>query len=153
MFLKTKIDAKWFVWILLLGSVLPRGGLHAAGEETRPAAIAGPVTLDAEQLIALVARRPETVLIDARLKEDRADGYIEGSVNLVDTKTDCDSLARLLRSRTTPVVFYCNGVRCDRSEHAVRIALACGYRKVYWFRGGIEEWRGKDYPLIQEVTQ
>ena len=70
---------------------------------------------------------------------------------LVDTKTDCDSLARLIGTRTTPVIFYCNGVRCDRSGRAVGIAVACGYRDVYWFRGGIEEWRAKEFPLIQDV--
>ena len=123
----------------------------AAGEYLSPAAIEGAVTIDAEQLIALVVDHQETVLIDSRVGTDRADGYIEGSVPLVDTKTDCDSLARLVGTRTTPVIFYCNGVRCDRSGRAVGIAVACGYRDVYWFRGGIEEWRAKEFPLIQDI--
>ena len=124
-----------------------------AGEYASFADIPGAVTVDAEQLITLVERHPDIVLIDARVREDRADGYIEGSVNLVDVRTDCDSLARLLSGPATPVVFYCNGLACDRSTHAVRIALACGYRKVYWFRGGVEEWRAKHYPLIEDVSQ
>jgi rhodanese-related sulfurtransferase len=57
----------------------------------------------------------------------------------------------LIGTHMTPVIFYCNGVRCDRSGRAVRIAVACGYRDVYWFRGGIEEWRVKQFPLIQDV--
>jgi rhodanese-related sulfurtransferase len=109
------------------------------------------VTIDAGQVIAQVQQHPDTVLIDARVGVDRADGYIEGSVHLVDTRTDCESLAGLIGSLTTPAIFYCNGVGCDRSGRAVRIALACGYREVYWFRGGIEEWRDWEFPLIQDV--
>jgi rhodanese-related sulfurtransferase len=138
--------------ILTLAGVLVVAAVLPGGYATPPA-IPGAVTIDAEQLITLVERHPDVVLIDARIKEDRTDGYIEGSVNLVDARMDCDSLARLLSGPATPVIFYCNGVGCDRSEHAVRIALACGYREVYWFRGGVEEWRAKHYPLIEEVSQ
>jgi rhodanese-related sulfurtransferase len=122
-----------------------------AGEYLSPSAIEGATTIDAEQLIALVVEHPGTVLIDSRVGTDRADGYIEGSVHLVDSKADCDSLSRLIGTRTTPVIFYCNGVRCDRSGRAAGIAVTCGYRDVYWFRGGIEEWRAKEFPLIQDV--
>ena len=139
------------VWIV--ASALPGDDSRAAEGNASPATIPGAVTVDAEQLITLVEHHPGIVLIDARVREDRADGYIEGSVNLVDVRTDCDSLARLLSGPATPVVFYCNGLACDRSTHAVRIALACGYRKVYWFRGGVEEWRAKHYPLIEDVSQ
>ena len=136
---------------LLLGAIMLAGVSAAAGEYLSPATIAGATTIDAEQLITLVVEHQDTVLVDSRVGTDRADGYIEGSVHLVDSKTDCDSLARLIVTRTTPVIFYCNGVRCDRSSRAVGIAVACGYRNVYWFRGGIEEWRAKEFPLIQDV--
>jgi rhodanese-related sulfurtransferase len=149
--MKKEIQPAWFAASLLLAS-LPSGGALASEGHLSPAGIAGAVTIDAEQLIALVVRRPDTVLIDSRVGVDRTDGYIEGSVHLVDTKTDCDSLAGLIGTRTTPVIFYCNGVSCDRSGRAVGIAVACGYREVYWFRGGIEEWRAKEFPLIQDVT-
>ena len=136
----------------MLPAVILLGGLSAtAGEYLSPDTIEGATTIDAEQLIALVVDHKDTVLIDSRVGTDRTDGYIEGSVHLVDTKTDCDSLARLIGTHTTPVIFYCNGVRCDRSGRAVGIAVACGYRDVYWFRGGIEEWRAKKFPLIQDV--
>jgi rhodanese-related sulfurtransferase len=150
MFIKTNINSIWHVSALVLAAAMPVGAPPAAGGYLSPAAIAGAVTIDAEQLIALVVQRPDTILIDARVRVDRADGYIEGSLHLVDTRTDCDSLAGLIATRTTPVIFYCNGVSCDRSGRAVGIAVTCGYRDVYWFRGGIEEWRAKEFPLIQD---
>lgn len=151
MYIKKIIDYAWYARMLLFAVVMLAAAPAEAGDYVSPPSIEGAVTIDAEQLIALVVDHQDTVLIDSRLGTDRADGYIEGSVYLVDSKTDCDSLARLIGTRTTPVIFYCNGVRCDRSGRAVGIAVACGYRDVYWFRGGIEEWRAKEFPLIQDI--
>jgi rhodanese-related sulfurtransferase len=137
----------------LMLALLMAGGAPAGADHASPDYIAGAVTIDAEQLIAQVVEHPDTVLIDSRIGVDRTDGYIEGSLHLVDTRTDCKLLAGLLATRATPVIFYCNGVRCNRSGRAVSIAVGCGYRKVYWFRGGIEEWRAKEYPLIQDVPE
>ena len=47
-------------------------------------------------------------------------------------------------------LFYCNGVKCDRSVKSVNIALGCGYVRLYWFRGGFEEWRRKDYHYLKK---
>ncbi len=134
--------------LLLLADACP-----AASAPVSPDEIPGAVIVDAEQLIELVVKHPDAVVIDSRVAVDRTDGYIEGSVHLVDTRTDCASLAGLIPAAGTPVIFYCNGVRCDRSGRAVAIAVACGYRQVHWFRGGVEEWRSKDYPLIQDIPE
>jgi rhodanese-related sulfurtransferase len=32
---------------------------------------------------------------------------------------------------------------------AARIAVAEGYNKIYWFRGGMEEWEGKGLPVVK----
>jgi rhodanese-related sulfurtransferase len=146
-----KIYSKWCARVLLPAVVVLGCALPAAGEYLSPVTIDGAVTVDAEKLITLVVEHQDIVLIDSRVATDRADGYIEGSVQLVDSKTDCESLARLIGTRMTPVIFYCNGIHCDRSGRAAGIAVACGYRDVYWFRGGIEEWRAKQFPLIQDV--
>ncbi|MEN8107569.1 MAG: rhodanese-like domain-containing protein [Pseudomonadota bacterium] len=130
--------------LLCLPVVLP-----AADDYTSPDTIEGTIVIDAGQLIELVGNNDDMVMIDSRIKEDRTEGYIEGSHHLVDRDTDCDSLARLLSDKTTPVVFYCNSINCDRSDRAVVIARDCGYTEIYWFRGGVEEWREKSFPLIQ----
>lgn len=134
------------VWLPVL--CLLAGRVMAYGY-TSPTDIDGAVTIDAEQLIELVGSRADMVLIDSRILEDHTDGYIEGSLHLVDYETNCASLARVLSGTGTPVIFYCNGVNCDRSDQAAVIAIGCGYHEVYWFRGGIEEWRASKYPLIQ----
>ena len=41
----------------------------------------------------------------------------------------------------------CNGTECWKSYKATRTAVAAGYTKVYWFRGGMPEWREKHMPV------
>lgn len=122
-----------------------------AGNGVRaPEEIPGVVRLDAEGLIETVRTVEGLVLIDSRIAMDRKQGYIEGSVSLPDVETDCESLAVVIPARTHPVLFYCNGPKCGRSVAAIRIAQACGYSNLYWFRGGFKEWSENGYPFLKE---
>ena len=133
-----------FPAVILLTLLLLTGTLSAEGYLS-PDAIAGSKVIDAETLIQLAHEQDELVIIDSRIRSDRRQGYIASSISLPDTETDCTTLFRAVYSKTTPIVFYCNGPRCQRSDHAVKIAAECGYKNIYWFRGGIEEWLQKQY--------
>ncbi len=114
-----------------------------------PEQIDGVTIVNAEGLIEQVTGTTGLVLIDSRISADRKDGYIEGSISLTDTDTNCATLARHIPTLDSPVLFYCNGIRCGRSGHAAQIAHDCGYSRIYWFRAGMVEWREKQYPLIK----
>ena len=114
-----------------------------------PETIDGATIVDAEGLIETVTHIPELILIDSRIIADRTEGFIEGSVSLPDIETDCDSLASTVPGLATPVLFYCNGIKCGRSARAAYIAIDCGYANIYWFRNGMEEWQEQEYPLVQ----
>lgn len=113
-----------------------------------PDSIPGTTRVDAEGVIALAAKIPNLVIIDARIDGDRKHGYIEGSVSLPDEQTNCASLAKVIPKKNSPTLIYCNGVKCGRSVVSSRIALKCGYTKLYWFRGGYEEWLANNYPYV-----
>jgi rhodanese-related sulfurtransferase len=137
--------------ILALSLLLLSGPAAAApGKTAVPLAVPGVTTLDAERLIELAEREPGLVIIDSRVPVDRRQGYIQGSISLPDTETACATLGDSIATRDTPALFYCNGVKCGRSVIAVKIARECGYRKLYWFRGGFEEWKQKGYPFLQQ---
>jgi rhodanese-related sulfurtransferase len=106
--------------------------------------------VDAEGVLELAEKNPELVIVDARIRQDRLQGYIEGSVSLPDVDTNCESLAKIIPRKSTPVLFYCNGPKCGRSVHSSRNALDCGYASVYWYRGGFEEWKNKNYPYLKK---
>jgi len=121
--------------------------VQAANADLRKS-LEGIETVDAEQLIALAQGVDDLILVDSRLAEDRGLGFIGESHNLPDFETNCTTLARISTDRDRSMVFYCNGEKCGRSKRALKIARQCGYQQLYWFRGGFEEWRKKDYPYL-----
>jgi len=123
---------------------------HYTIAEESPELIVGTTNVNAEDLIDLVNSTPHIILMDSRIRGDRKQGFVEGSISLPDVETNCDSLAEHIPAKSSPALFYCNGIKCGRSANAIKIAIACGYRKTYWFRGGFEEWLAKGYPYLRE---
>ncbi len=131
----------------LLASSFVAGSAFAGKKEVAQF-IDGTVRVSAEEMIDLVEQHDELVIIDSRKKSDVAKGFIEGSISLPNTETDTASLAKHIGSKSTPILFYCNGIKCNRSGKAAKIALADGYSNIYWFRGGMQEWEAKGLPVI-----
>ena len=131
---------------LLTGLLL--AGITLAAQS--PESIEGTTKVTAEEFIELVDKIPDLIVVDSRIPGDRKQGFVEGSVSLPDVDTTCETLPSVIPKKDAPVLFYCNGVKCGRSAKAIKIALACGYNNIYWFRGGFEEWLEKGYPYLQE---
>jgi len=123
---------------------------YAAEKKDAPLLIPGTIKVSAEGVLDLAEKIPNLLIIDARIRSDRKQGYLEGSMSLPDVETNCASLAKLIPKKNSPVLFYCNGVKCGRSVKSSKIALKCGYNNIYWFRGGYVEWKAKNYPFIKD---
>lgn len=134
------------VYVFLTNSMFLTGTWAA----TAPESIDAVTEVNAEEFIELVENIPDLVIIDSRIRGDRTQGFIEGTLSLPDTDTTCDSLSNIIHKKYTASLFYCNGVKCLRSSKAIKIALNCGYSNIYWFRGGFGEWLEKGYPYLQE---
>ncbi len=127
--------------LLLLFSV----GAYA-DKPVAPEEISGATNLSAEQVVELILNTPDLVIIDARKENEYAKGHIEGAISLLNTELDEEKLSIHVKDKQTPVLFYCNGIRCKRSTDATTKALSWGYSRVYWFRGGWVEWQQKKLP-------
>ncbi|MEH6626459.1 MAG: rhodanese-like domain-containing protein [Motiliproteus sp.] len=125
------------------------GTFFSTAQAATPASIFGTTLVNAEELIALVEEKDELLIIDARTVADYTKGHLPDSVNLANTDTNADSLAKTITSKESPVLFYCNGINCGRSVESCKVAVAAGYSNIYWFRGGIGEWNEKGYPTEQ----
>lgn len=125
-------------------------GATTAALADAPEQIEGVLEVNAEEVIDLADQHGGLVVIDARITDDRAMGHIQGSLSLPDISTDCRSLKELAPDPAAPILFYCNGIKCGRSAKSALIAQGCGYQAIYWFRGGFEEWKAKDYPYLVE---
>jgi rhodanese-related sulfurtransferase len=114
-----------------------------------PLEIAGAKTVNAQQIFELFAKIPNVVILDNRKEEDFAAGHIEGAVRLIDTDVTPESLAKHVKAKDTPVLFYCNGVKCGRAAKAAEKAVNLGYSKVYYYALGMDEWNAQKLPLVQ----
>lgn len=135
--------------ILFLISLPLIASTSNADDYLSPETIEGSTRINAEALIELAREHDDLVIIDSRIQSDRHQGYISGSVSLPDTETNCSSLFMLANKKENAIVFYCNGPKCRRSDRAVVIARECGYKNIYWFRGGFEEWMNKQYLITK----
>lgn len=109
----------------------------------------GVTLVQAEGVVRLAKERHDLVMIDARNTTDRRMGYIEDSISLPDDQTNCNTLSVITANLDQPLLFYCNGASCVRSRRAIQKASDCGYRNLYWFKGGYEEWLKKRFPVIR----
>ena len=121
--------------------------IATAEKMTVPDQIQGAKKISAEELITLAETMPDLTIIDSRIKNDRTHGYIESSISLPNTKTDCATLSKIVKALNSPTVYYCNGPKCGRSAKSINIALECGYNHIYWYRGGFEDWKEQNYPF------
>lgn len=123
--------------------------MQPALAQDAPMTIAGTTTVNAEQVIDLVTKKSNLVILDNRKPEDFAAGHIEGAIRLIDTDVTLDSLAKAVKTRETPVLFYCNGLKCGRAAKAAAVAVQQGYKEVYYYALGLEEWSKKGLPLVK----
>lgn len=114
-----------------------------------PMTIAGTTTVNAEQVVDLVTKKSNLVILDNRKPEDFAAGHIEGAIRLIDTDVTPDSLAKAIKTKETPVLFYCNGLKCGRAAKAAAVAVQQGYKEIYYYALGLDEWSKKGLPLVK----
>jgi rhodanese-related sulfurtransferase len=87
----------------------------------------------------------EYIFLDVRSTEEYNNGHIRGAV-LMPVSDISERLSELPRDK--PIIVYCNGSSCGRSEQAVIFLMNNGYDKVYNLTGnGIFEWQEKGYPF------
>ncbi len=121
----------------------------AAAAQDAPMEIAGAKTVGAKQIFELVAKTPNMVILDNRKPEDYAAGHIEGAIRLIDTDVSPETLAKHITTKDTPVLFYCNGVKCGRAAKAAEKAVQLGYTKIYYYALGMDEWNAERLPLVR----
>jgi len=112
-----------------------------------PEKLEGTILVDAEAAAELIVNTPNLLIVDSRKEVEYLKGHIQGSVSLLDTEMTLDMLSKYAADKATPILFYCNGERCLRSTRSATKAIEWGYKTIYWFRGGWNEWIEKGMPI------
>ena len=127
---------------LTLAVILP--GSAWAGKKRVPESLPGATVVDAERAKALMEQK-KILVVDARLESAYEEEHLPGAVNIPEPLMIV-MREELPSDKNHPVLFYSRGSSCWRSYKASRRAVQWGYTQVYWFRGGIPEWKAKGYP-------
>lgn len=87
--------------------------------------------------------------VDARDEADYIAGHITNSVNIPFDDLDNHKQKLELLSKEKPMVIYCAGTDCDLSILLGNLLFEQGYKQVYVFFGGWNEWLKANYPIDQ----
>ncbi len=87
-------------------------------------------------------------LIDVRSAKDFNQGHIPGAFHL-SVKSEQFTTKNLLDivTKDRAVIFYCNGIHCMGSSIAVKKAVTWGWTNVFYYRGGLNQWKQSQFPI------
>jgi rhodanese-related sulfurtransferase len=136
--------------LTVVSVVLTLGFAKAALAGDGPLSITGATTVNADDLLALVQTSSDLIIVDNRTIADYESGHIEGALHLIDTEMSDEAvLARVVKDKDAPILFYCNGVKCGRAANATAKAVQWGYSRVYYYALGMAEWKKRGLPLVR----
>lgn len=134
--------------LLIIFAIISSAQTSADTKPLAPEGIPGAVVLSANEVVELILNTPGLVIIDSRKQQEYTKGHIEGAISLLDTYMKMEELERIAPAKSSPILFYCNGIRCMRSSNAIAKAIDWGYTNLYWFRGGWKEWQQNRLPIV-----
>jgi polyisoprenoid-binding protein YceI len=107
----------------------------------------------AGDLKALLAAKPETVLIDLLSTEHFDSQHIPGAQNVcVFQASFSDDLAVTVPDKQVPIVVYGASIRSQDAAIALEKLDRAGYEHLTFLEGGLEAWRGAGYDLEGVAT-
>lgn len=127
--------AATFAMVLTAFGCQDSGPLPASDIEQPGTAIARDISNS--ELKALLADRPDLLLIDVRTDREWEAGHIPGAAFLDFLEDDFEARAFAL-SKDRPIALYC--AAGGRSEDAMKKMEKAGFRELYNLRGGFYGW-------------
>lgn len=115
------------------------------------AVLTEPVAIDLKQAYHLFEQN--ILFIDAREPEDYKIAHIKNAINIPfdhfdDYKNTLDEI-----DRNQQIVIYCAGTDCDLSILLGNILSESGYKRVYIFFGGWNEWIEANFPVNESGNE
>lgn len=106
--------------------------------------------LAAREVFALIDtwndRRHPTIPTAIRLPYAGQPGEFQDEVD-EELLADLSQITR--RQSDHPLVFFCAGAECWESYNAALRAIGLGFKKVYWYRGGMAAWNEAGFPVAE----
>lgn len=87
----------------------------------------------------------KVTLLDCNGTKSYKSGHIPGAIDFESTAGNLKG--KLPADKSSLVVAYCGGPRCNAYKEGAEAAKALGYTNVKHFSGGKSGWSNADYPL------
>lgn len=101
----------------------------------------GVVAVSISHVKKMIDSKAKMVLIDSRPKKRKYDkGHIPGAISIPDMSFD-KMTDKLPTDKTTPLYFYCGGMKCKLSPNSAKKAIKLGYTKVNIIPEGYPGWK------------
>lgn len=123
-------------------------GIVSAGEKniiTTPKAFDQPIAIKLARAYELFNNGIK--FIDARPKEEFDDGHIKDAINIPFYQSEQYENVLNKISKDEVIITYCSGEDCDLSIMLGDELFEKGYKKVYVFYGGWNDWLDAGYPV------
>ena len=88
-----------------------------------------------------------SVFIDTRNPRFFARRHVPGAHHLDMKDSFTKETLAAVANKDQPIVIYSSGVKCGRAHKGALLAVSWGYKKVYYFRGGIVDWKDLGFPM------
>ena len=90
--------------------------------------------------------KQKIIFIDARSPEEFAEGHIKDAINIPFYGSENYSKTINSLNKNNIIVTYCSGADCDIAELSGEELFEMGFKRVYVFIGGYDEWTKSNYP-------
>ena len=141
--------------VVIAVSLLLIAGQVMAAKVLTPDSIDGVKVVNAEWV---KANQATIKVFDARKKGEYVEGHVPGSISApykeksekavdFDPSVDKMKMSKFPSDKSTPIVVYCNGVKCWKSYKTIVQLKSVGYTNLNWLRDGFPGWTEKGYTV------
>ncbi len=98
--------------------------------------------ISSEELNSMIENGDDMLLINSLSPTDYKKTSIPGAVNIPEKSDDfVDQVRQKAGSKDQSIVVYCANKQCHSSTHAAEKLVNAGYKNVFDFEGGYEDWQ------------
>lgn len=105
-------------------------------------------TLTRDQLKNMLDRRDDILVINVLDRDQFAKSHIPGSVNIpLEEGEFLERVEELVPNKDKRIITYCASFKCLASTEAAKKLDTGGYKAVFDYKGGIQDWMEAGYPF------
>src|SRR5262249_7880942 len=105
-------------------------------------------TITRDELRKRLDQDRQTKLIEVLPQEEFSSFHLPGAVNVPLLSSDFDrTIERIAPDEQQPIVVYCKNMSCDASRKAAARLDELGYRNVFAYEAGKEDWKKAGLPV------